>query len=305
MKKVLLVFFLFYSIALYSQEKKQVNLIANKDWKIDYKYDFYKKRKQTLLITESSLFTSSLIGLNYLWYQDYPRSSFHFINDNNEWLQMDKIGHMASSYYTGVVGIEVYKWAGFSNNYAIWYGGLTGSFFLSIVEILDGYSQEWGASMGDMFANVSGSLLAISQELLWNEQKIQAKFSYSRSPWSYSNPDQLGSNNIERILKDYNGQTYWISFNIKSLLNIELDNFPTWLSLSLGYGAEAMISPYQIDDQEERYRQYLLSFDVDLNKIKTKYKYLNNILHTFGFIKFPAPALEYSKNKFHLHSIYY
>ena len=30
------------------------------------------------------------------------RSNFHFINDNKEWLQMDKIGHMSVSYYSGV-----------------------------------------------------------------------------------------------------------------------------------------------------------------------------------------------------------
>jgi hypothetical protein len=34
--------------------------------------------------------TGALVGLNQLWYADYARSDFHFINDNAEWLQMDK-----------------------------------------------------------------------------------------------------------------------------------------------------------------------------------------------------------------------
>ena len=52
-------------------------------------------------------------------------------------------------------------------------------------------------------------------------------------------------------------------------------------------------------------RQFLLSLDVDLNKIKTNNKYLNTILHTFGFLKFPMPTLELSNNKLYWHPIYY
>ena len=60
------------------------------------------QKLKILLITEGVTYTATLLGLNSLWYKDYPRSSFHWINDNKEWLQMDKMGHMASSYYMGV-----------------------------------------------------------------------------------------------------------------------------------------------------------------------------------------------------------
>ena len=43
---------------------------------------FDKKKKNILLISEGVAYTATLIGLNSLWYKDYPRSSFHFINDN-------------------------------------------------------------------------------------------------------------------------------------------------------------------------------------------------------------------------------
>ena len=39
----------------------------------------------------------------------YPKSKFHFINDNREWLQMDKFGHAMTSYYTGYLGVKAYK----------------------------------------------------------------------------------------------------------------------------------------------------------------------------------------------------
>ena len=43
-----------------------------------------KKRRNILLISEASAYTVALVGLNQLWYAGYPRSSFHFINDNGE-----------------------------------------------------------------------------------------------------------------------------------------------------------------------------------------------------------------------------
>ena len=56
-------------------------------------------RKKTVYVGESVVFGAALIGLNQLWYKDYPKSNFHFINDNNQWLQMDKVGHFYSTYH--------------------------------------------------------------------------------------------------------------------------------------------------------------------------------------------------------------
>ena len=303
----LLFLFLFIFVFLKSQGQEwDTPIFTDSDWEIDEPYILNKKRRNILLLSEASTYSIALLGLNQLWYTDYSRSKFHFINDNKEWMQIDKIGHMSSSYYTGVVGIKAYKWAGFSRKKAIWYGGMTGSIFLSIIEILDGTTEEWGASSGDLLANTAGSFLAIFQSLQWNEQRIQLKFSYSPTKWANYNPDQLGSNHIERVIKDYNGQTYWLSFNIKSIFNIKNKSFPNWLSFSLGYGADFMIKPLPVNDTRNyRKRQYLASFDIDLNRIRTNSKVINSVLHTFGFLKFPAPTLQYRNGNIYLHAIYY
>ena len=302
MKFVFLILFSFSLFQINAQDW-DVPKLSNEALETDESYSL-KKRKKILLISEASAYTISLVGLNQLWYADYPRSNFHFINDNGEWLQMDKMGHMSVSYYSGVAGIKAYEWAGFSRKKAIWYGGMTGSFFLTIIEILDGHSADWGASSGDLIANTTGSLLAIGQALQWDEQRIQLKYSYSPTKWAAENPEQLGGNHLERGLKDYNGQTYWMSFNLKSLMQIENENFPSWLSVALGYGGDSMTQPYP-DNEKKAYRQYYLSVDVDLNKIKTKNKTVNAVLHTFGFLKFPAPTLEFSKGNISFHPIYY
>ena len=299
----LILFYLFFftssaqdfKMAIKQKNDSDVGLVSTID----------KKKRNILLISEAAVYTGALLGLNKLWYSEYPKSSFHFINDNEEWLQMDKLGHMTTSYYSGVAGIKAYEWTGMKRKNAIWYGGLTGTFFLTIIEILDGHSKQWGASSGDLIANTTGSLFAIAQALKWNEQRIQLKYSYSPSEWASENSMQLGENQLQRALKDYNGQTYWLSFNLKSLFNIQASNFPKWFNIALGHGANGMVSAYQHQSEYQRRRQFLFSFDVDLTRIKTKSKILNTVLHSFGFIKFPMPTLEHSNGKLQVHSLYF
>ena len=64
-------------------------------------------RRNAVVLTEVSLGTLTLLGLDQLWYADYPRSKFHTINDSDEWLQMDKLGHAFSAYQLGKIGADV------------------------------------------------------------------------------------------------------------------------------------------------------------------------------------------------------
>ena len=263
-----------------------------------------KNRLKNLVLFEIGTYSLGLYAMNELWYKDYPKSKFHFINDNSSWLQMDKFGHAATSYYAGVNGIKLYKWSGLDDNKAIWIGGLSGTFYNTIIEVLDGFSSNWGASMGDLFANSLGSFFAIYQQLLWDEQKILLKFSYSRSETSSNNSDLFGNSYFERSLKDYNGQTYWLSMNINSLFSIENSQFPDWLNIAVGHSGNNMISPNNTTD-DNRYRQFLFSFDIDLMRIKSKNKLFKTLANVFGYVKIPFPTLEYSNEEFKLHPIYF
>jgi hypothetical protein len=44
-----------------------------------------------------------------------------------------------------------------------------------------------------------------------------------------------------------------------------------------------------------RYRQWYVAPDVDLTKIKSKNKFVRSTLAVFNCLKFPAPAVEFSK----------
>lgn len=263
-----------------------------------------KKRIACIVGAEATLYAGSLIGLNELWYKNYPRSSFHFFDDNQEWLQMDKAGHFTTAYYIGRIGIGFFKWGGMPRKKAIWYGGMLGSVYQSTIEIMDGYSKEWGFSIGDFAANTAGSAFVIAQALAWDEQRIVLKYGFQNSACAVYRPDLLGSSLQERLLKDYNGQTYWLSVNPSSFMHAET-RFPKWLNIAIGYGADGMLGGYSnpsITDKNgvelnfERYRQFYLSLDVDLTRIKTKSVFLKTVFAAVGFIKIPAPALEFNKH---------
>lgn len=272
---------------------------------------FNQKRFNTVIATESALYASSLIGLNELWYKNYPRSGFHFFNDNGEWLQMDKTGHIVTSYYAGRIGLNLMQWSGIEHRKAAWYGGLAGSLYQTTIEILDGFSSQWGFSAGDFAANTLGSALLVGQELAWKEQRVVLKFSFSRSSYAQYRPEVLGKNYAEQLLKDYNGQTYWASINLSSFMN-EGTKFPQWLSIACGYGSEGMTGAYSnppVDSRGnpipafERYRQFYFSLDADLTRIKTRSKFLKALFTTLGFIKIPFPAMEINKRGMKFNSL--
>lgn len=264
---------------------------------------YHKGRGKTVIIGLTAGYTVSMAGLYQLWYKDYPQGSFHFFNDNGEWMQVDKAGHAFSAYYLGTMGIGLMKWTGMPHKKAVWIGGSTGWLFLATIEVFDGFSSQWGFSVGDMIANTAGTMLAIGQELHWKEQRIRMKFSYSETQYPQYRPDLLGESGIERLFKDYNGQTYWLSGNIHSFCS-SASKVPPWLNIAVGYGAEGMTGANDNPDtvEFERRRQFYLSPDMDLRKIRTNKKGLKLALNILNFIKIPAPTLEYNSSgvtKFH------
>lgn len=264
-------------------------------------------RRNTVIISEAVLFSAGIYGLNELWYKDYPRSNFHTINDGNEWMQMDKIGHAFSSYQLGRLGAESLEWSGVSKKNQLIYGATIGFTFLTAVEILDGFSKEWGFSWTDMASNAAGTTLFVGQELLWEEQRILLKYSFHRTKYAKLRPEKLGDGLLEEFLKDYNGQTYWLSINLKSFFKDS--KLPNWLNVAIGYGADGMLKGENEPNNlmfpnQDRTRQFYISLDVDLTKIKTNSNILKSIFSIFNVLKVPFPAVEFTdKNGIKFHAI--
>ena len=194
---------------------------------------------------------------------------------------------------------------------------------------MDGFSTDYGFSWPDMAANFAGAGFFTGQQLLWGDQKIKIKISswpkkYSVAPVSfepgYSFRDRAyelyGSGYLNSALKDYNAQTFWLSWSPENLLNKQWTAWPDWLNVSLGYGADGLYGGFKNEWIREhivydlqyipRERQFYISLDADLTKIKTRSPFLRTLFHLVNIIKIPAPALEYSSSgKWKGHWVFY
>lgn len=266
--------------------------------------------KPRLIIVGTALtagYTAMLASLNHAWYSE-ERSSFHFFNDNQQWRNMDKAGHFWATFQESRAGIDMLRWAGVPEKKAVLWGGLTGLLLQTPIEIVDGYQPEYGASIGDMVANATGSAAVVAQELIWQEIRIMPKFSSHTTRFAAVRPNVLGSNLAERTLKDYNGQTYWLSANIGAFLKPE-SKYPKWLSIAVGYGAEEIVynhTPSNLAAGFDAHRQFYLSPDLNLMHFKGRSKVLNTALYLLSIVKIPAPTLEYNrKDGFKVHPLYF
>lgn len=280
-----LVFFLLFGF--YTQAQSVQNRLTPAD-------SLNTNRQKTVLYIQTAATTVSLTGLYQLWYANYPQSSFHFNNDNKDWLQMDKMGHFFSAYQLAHMGKSMWKWSGASPKTQQKYGIPLGLAYLTAVEIMDGFSSEWGASIGDVAANTGGALFYAAQEKYWNEQRILVKFSAHLTSFAAQRPNVLGSTFSERILKDYNGQTYWLSGNIHSFFPSK--KIPKWLNLAFGMSATNML---MASGNPNQYREFHVSLDIDLSKIKTKSALLRTLFMAINTLKIPAPTYSFSSQEKH------
>jgi uncharacterized protein YfiM (DUF2279 family) len=271
------------------------------------KHDQFNKRRFTgVMVAGVSAYGITMAGLNEAWYRNNARSSFHFFDDHNQWQQIDKIGHFYSSYHLSYTNARIYKWTGIKRNKAIWMGALTGIAMMIPIEIQDGFSKEYGASWSDMLANTAGAALAL-QGLWWDQPRIHPKFSFHRTSFAALRPNTLGDNLPQQMLKDYNGQTYWLSFDIQSWMGNQ-SKFPKWINLALGYGANNMIYANKNINQAngyDTYRQYYLSVDVNFTRIQVRNKFVKSFLFLLNTLHIPAPALEFNKKGMTFHPLYF
>jgi hypothetical protein len=270
-------------------------------------------RRIAFHITAPVMTGGSLLGLKALWYADYPSTSFHWYNDNREWLQMDKVGHLYSAYQLSALTGRAAAWACHDECGALWWTLGLPLVYLGGIEVMDGFARDWGASGGDIIANLAGSLLFHSQQWAWREQRILLKWSFHSTPYAAYRPSLLGKGFVQEMLKDYNGQTYWASFNLKSLGLV--CGVPDWLSLAVGYGASGMTGAQRNARWPEaaitipddwRTRHFYLSPDIDLRRISTHRKGLRLAFQLLNMIKIPLPTMELEAGKgLRFHAFYF
>lgn len=265
-----------------------------------YPDTLHKKRLVKIAATEIGSYVGGLSFLSFIWYKDHERVPFHFYNDSKGYLQMDKAGHAYSAYRESFSAYYALRWAGVPKKKALLYGGPIGLIFQTPIEIFDGLYEGWGFSWTDMIANTAGAGIFTVQEALFDEQVVLMKFSYSPSEYrDYHHA--LGETHLESFFLDYNAHTYWLSANLQRITGAE--KIPSWLNIAFGYSGNGMIKEFDNPTYYkgepfpdfERYRQYLLSLDIDVSKIPTKRRWLQSVFRTINLIKIPLPAIEFNR----------
>ncbi len=293
-----LVFLAVFSIYFNSPAFAQDNNSPDSSGPYGYTYPDSLIKSRAYIATGSIIttYTGMVAFMEYIWYRDKVRSPFHFYNDNNHWLQMDKFGHAFSAYHESQAAYHALRWAGYSKKTSLMLGGSMGFFLQMPVDIWDGLYEGYGFSWGDILANTTGAVLFTAQEALWNEQIVRLKFSYSPSDYRQYNPEELGETQLKSFFLDYNGHTQWFTASISRLTGIK--SIPPWLGISLGYSGNGMTDrAINLPEYPEitRYRQFFLSMDVDFARIKIKNPYLRGFLFMFNMVKIPFPAMEYNQ----------
>ena len=282
--------------------------------------------------TEAVLITGIMASLYSSWYSGTETGGFHFYNDSREWLMMDKLGHANSCYNFANIGYEALVMTGLDERRSLLYGAPLGITIMTMVEVFDGLSGNWGFSWGDMTANILGTGLFMGQQALWHEQRIALKYSYHNSglaKYNVSNPLTMerdyimGRDWLDRLYEDYGGITIWAAFDVKSLFMNDDSRYPSWLGWAVGFGAEGMTGEYnnlrpagsvgadgnwgrgwEYDPvnapgqlaylpDDARQRRLFLAPDIDISRIPCRNKTLKHVLRVLSAIKLPTPAVEY------------
>jgi hypothetical protein len=152
--------------------------------------------------------------------------------------------------------------------------------------------------------------MLIAQELLWDDQRIHLKMGYNNEKYDATllnrANDLFGKTNTERFLKDYNAQTYWLSANLRAFF--PKSRLPRWLNIAAGYGATGMLGGFEnkwkdangndvIRTDIKRQRQWYLSPEIDLTRIKTKSVAVKMLLQFLNMWRIPMPTLEITGGK--------
>lgn len=242
----------------------------------------------------------SLLWLSSVWYNSY--TSFHFFDDLFEWNYLDKLGHFFASFH---LSLFCYKTFGEPENlnpsFKKKWICFAGFVLLLPIEILDGFSLNYGASPADLLANGLGSLFCYCHVSYRSISTTLPKFSFHSTAFALLRPELLGSSIFQQTLKDYNGQTYWLSVDLNKIFNVKV--LPHWLTLAVGYGAEGLLGGHDNVWQTKegktidyatvaRTKRIFISLDVNASYLRRRNKLFNYLFAPFVLLKFPAPTLE-------------
>jgi hypothetical protein len=245
------------------------------------------KSPQVLMISGIAIASGIALHINQsaAWWDGKGRN-FYVKDDWDNALYADKFGHFMGGYFASYLSREAFVYSGFSWNQSILLGSLLGLLTETYVEFKDGYADNTGFSPSDFAADIAGVSYFYLQHYIPFLQNFSPK-------WQYSPPEMIGvppKARTQTFLDNYNSTTAWVSVHVHNLFWSEKKSiWPRWLNIGLGYG----INGYYTSELSSR---FVIGIDFNIVELLPDgVPFWNWIKQSLNCIKFPAPAIEFTK----------
>lgn len=232
--------------------------------------------------------TLSYVGSYFLVFQkgwwSGESNRFHFSNDFEYALNMDKFGHFYSGVLLGEGFYDALRWAGLGESSSLlWGGGL--SFLTHMgIDIKDGFA-EWGYSVYDVLAGTLGGFYPLAKRYV-------PAFAYFDFKWSwFKNSTAYYDNSTTDIFTDdYVNQTFWLSAKVHKLLPAPAqDYWPAALAIAAGLSVDDLV---HYGGGEGSYEVYIgLDWDLE-GAFRPQSVGAKRLVRYLNYLKLPAPALQ-------------
>ena len=230
------------------------------------------------------------------WWDD-ERSHFHFENDFDYALNLDKFGHFAAGVVLGEGFYEGYRWAGTSEFQAYLFAGLSAMMTHVAIDVKDGYSPEWGFSVFDVLSGTLGGFYPMAERYIPVFKYVDLKWSYWINTKAYYRQSHTGV-----FTDDYCNQTFWASFKPYRLLPASVRAYyPSWLAIAAGLSIDegVFIKHYEGTPHREVY----IALDYDLEAFRPQSRMARTLIKSLNYFKLPAPAIQVYP-EFHWYLLY-
>jgi hypothetical protein len=229
---------------------------------------------------------------------DEQGSDFHFENDFDYALNLDKFGHFASGVMMGESFYEGYRWAGISEFYSYLFAGFSAMATHIAIDVKDGYSPEWGFSIFDVLSGGLGGFLPMAERYVPLFKYIDLKWSYWINSNAYYDSNHAASGGV--FTDDYVNQTFWLSVKPYRLLPESARKYyPSWLAIAVGLSIDEKVFTKEPHPRREVY----VALDYDLEAFRPQSRLARTIVKALNYFKLPAPTIQVYP-EFHWYLLY-
>ena len=250
-------------------------------------------------LTLSSFGAAYIFVFSKGWWDD-ERSHFHFENDFEYSLNLDKLGHFAAGVILGETFYEGYRWAGLSEFQSYLFAGLSAMTTHIAIDVKDGYSPRWGFSVFDVLSGTLGGFLPMAERYVPVFKYVDLKWSYWINSDAYydKNDGHVGD---AVFTDDYVNQTFWASFKPYRMLPAGARKYyPSWLAFAAGISVNEETMDYHA---KNRHREVYLALDYDLEAFRPQSRWARTLIKYLNYFKLPAPTIQVYP-EFHWYLLY-